>query len=352
MLAAVMVSVTEPAGAARGRNLTGYATSYIANESQEPVITSVSIAFKGQPVSYIIAATKAKRYTVSVFGIGFDSSSTIVVSGQALQTELTGPNELTARLKGIVLTPGVLSLRVVDAGGQSSNAKTLDVVTDPARLAVEAISRTNGPVGTEVTLTGHGFTATGNQITFARASGSPAHGVVPMPANSTDGSHLTFTVPPALWPCLACAGAPFGTDAAQFRLFVTNATGTSNSIGFLVSSATGPIGVWGAATNSQGFLGLKVTVTDTEVDIEGGCFAGFIAATLTTDEAGNFSARGFYSVEAGPVGGVAHLTEAKFAGSIQSNMMVLTIRVTGQASPIGPFALNFSNDVVVLHPCV
>src|SRR5215471_13640837 len=87
VLAAAMVSLAAPAGA--------------AIESQQPVITSVSIAFKGQSVDHIMADTKAKRYTVSVFRIGFDSSSSIVVNGQALQTELAGPNELTARLKGV-----------------------------------------------------------------------------------------------------------------------------------------------------------------------------------------------------------------------------------------------------------
>jgi len=327
--------------------------SGFAATSQQPVVTKVYPLFKGRQVQSIIAGAKGKRYWLEVYGVGFSSASTVVVNGQTLPTQLTDTNELTARLSHIDLTPGALSIQVVNPDGQASNFQTLDVVTDPAVVAVRSISKTNGPVGTQVNLTGIGFAPAGNQVTFVRV-GAPTEGGIAAEADSPDGTNLTFSIPPTLCRCVPpCVEPCVATAPAQYRVLVTNPNGTSSSVGFLVSSASGPIGVWGADRDSSGFLGLKLTVTDTEIAVEGGCFGGIATATLTTDEAGNFSLPGFLATEAGPVGPVANLRLVQLSGSIKGSTMVLTI--TGSDStmaPIGPFTLSFGLSAQISHPCV
>jgi len=323
-----------------------------ASASQQPIVTYIAISLKGQYAQHLIAGTKGKRYSINVYGIGFDSASTIVVNGQAVPTRLADTNELSARLAGIKLNPGVLSLQVVNADGHASNFQTLDVVTDPAVLAVRSISKNNGPIGAQVVLTGIGFAPTGNRVTFVRPA-QPAEQESAAEVASSDGTSLTFSIPPSLCRCEPPCAAPCNeTAAAEYRIFVSNAGGTSSSVGFLVTSSAGPIGVWGADTTSQGFLGLKVTVTDSQINIEGGCFAGLSTTTLTTDAYGNFNVAGFYWIEAGPVLIVPFLKEAQFSGSISGSTMTLTITVSGSSTPAGPYTMAFGDDVRVSHPCV
>jgi hypothetical protein len=320
----------------------------LADASRQPVVTLIQIFFKGHQAEQFIAGKKAKRYSLSIYGAGFDSSSTVVVNGEAVPSELVDTNQITARLSGIQLNPGVESLRVVNADGQASNFLTLDVVTDPSVLAVTSISKATGPIGTQVTLSGIGFGTSGNVVRLVRTS-EPAHKGIAAQAESPNGRDLTFSIPSLLCPCVGCAAACIPTAAAEYRVFVTNENGTSTSAGFLVTPPGGPIGVWGY---SPGFPPIKVTVTDSEISIEGGCFAGLSTTTLITDEAGNFSVAGFYASLAGPVRLTPALRPAKFSGSINGNTMTLTFTVDGISMPIGPFTLTFGNDVKIANPCV
>jgi hypothetical protein len=323
-----------------------------ASASQQPVVTFIEVLLKGQYAQRLIAGTKGKRYSINVYGVGFDSASTVVVNGQELPTRLSDTNELTARLSGIKLIPGVLSLQVVNADGQGSNFETLDVVTDATVMAVSSISKADGPIGTQVTLTGFGFEPSGNRVSFVRTARPSEQGIA-AEVDSSEGTKLTFSIPPSLCRCAPPCVAPcIETAAALYRVFVTNASGVSTSVGFLVTSASGPIGVWGAETDSQGFLGLKVTVTDSQITVEGGCFAGLGTTTLTTDASGNFNVPGFYWVEVGPVRLVPFLKQAQFSGSISGSTMTLTITIDGSPSPAGPYKMVFGDDVRVSHPCV
>jgi len=108
------------------------------------------------------------------------------------------------------------------------------------KLAVTSLRPTSGPVGTNVTITGSGFTATGNKIKFGNlgSQDNPSYSL-----NSFDGRTLTFTVPLsdyyACWfsksevpPCTVPATS---TQPGAYGVSVINANGTSNEILFTVT---------------------------------------------------------------------------------------------------------------------
>jgi hypothetical protein len=117
----------------------------------------------------------------------------------------------------------------------------------------------------------------------------------------------------------------------------------SNSLSLLVSSPTGPIGVWGEP-------GVEVEVTDTQVTISGLCFVGQIPDTLTTDSMGNFKLAGTVTPMIGPSG---QGRPATYEGTISGNVMTLTLTITMTegSSTLGPFTLTFGDEARVVHPC-
>lgn len=117
----------------------------------------------------------------------------------------------------------------------------------------------SGPVGTQVTLKGNGFTRD-NTIVFGS-------GVV-MNVPSYDGSTLTFTVPDGISPrCFysnpRCLMASQQTMTGNYGISVENTNGTSNSIVFVVTSANvgGTLSVNGLDAPSSLSMGASGTWT-------------------------------------------------------------------------------------------
>jgi len=319
----------------------------LAQVGAQPEIASLQILQKGQPVNFLTAATKAHQYRFKVTGEGFDASSRVLLNGKKIPTVLEGPTSLSARPSGIDLTPGELSLEVANRGGLKSASVIIDVVSQPSVLSLSLASPNVAQVGATVTLTGVGFTPTGNKLRFVKAASPSLRGVTAA-LDSSDTGTLTFTVPDAACPeCPdggACPTVCFSLDPAEYLVSVENANGLSNSLDFLVSSANGPIGIWGGN-------GVAVIVTDTQVTVEGDCFSGLISQTLSPDATGNFSLPGTYTVLAGPVRQGQQGTPAQFSGSINGNTMVMNITVNSQFT-LGPFAFTFGDYETIVHPCL
>jgi len=98
-----------------------------------------------------------------------------------------------------------------------------------------SLTPTSGGVGASVTITGDGFTATGNKIKFGNL------GVENNPKyifNSSDGKTITFTVPLsnflACW-ASGCKAPALLTQPGKYKVSVINDTGTSNQIQFTVT---------------------------------------------------------------------------------------------------------------------
>ncbi len=91
--------------------------------------------------------------------------------------------------------------------------------------AVFSLYPTSGQVGTQVTISGSGFTQTGNIVNFG---GTPIYNM-----SSPDLRTLTFTIPSIL----ACSyTTPCYTTPGGYAVSVTNANGVSGVVGFTVVS--------------------------------------------------------------------------------------------------------------------
>lgn len=310
-------------------------------------LTGYQLVFMGQPVDQLVTGVKAKRYRIRLAGAGFEPSSKVFLDGQKVATTYVSATQLVARLlPGLTSAAEEMAIQVVNPDGQESGILLIDVISDPSTLSISTISPDAGPIGTWVTITGIGFTATGNKIRFRGGAPPFTEGFV-ADVPSEDGKTIwfivssalcppcAFTVPPCLAPCLAVA-------PGSYQVSITNANGISNSLRFLVSSADGPIGVWGGDH-------ISVEVSDFQVRVTGLCFEGLIEQTLQLDATGSFDLAGQILTFIGPAG---LPRPARYSGSIAGNVMTLVITLTESKSSLGPFILVFGNDVQIVHPCV
>lgn len=338
LLVTLVAFVAVPAAALSSTRLQG---------SAQLQLTGYQLTFKGRPVDQLVTGVKAKRYRITLTGAGFEPSSKVFLDGQKVATNYVSATQLLARLlPGLTPAAEEMLVQVVNRDGQQSGFLLIDVISDPSTLSISTISPDAGPLGTRVMITGTGFTATGNKIRFRRGASPFTEGFA-ADAPSEDGKTISFvvypalcppcsfTVPPCLAPCLATA--PGG-----YQVSVTNANGISNSLRYLVSSADGPIGVWGGDH-------IRVEVSDFQVRVTGLCFEGLIEQTLQLDAQGNFDLEGQIFTFIGPAG---LPRPARYSGSIVGNVMTLVITFTDATSSLGPFKLVFGNDVQVVHPCV
>src|SRR5262249_41151063 len=249
---------------AAGAVLAGAPTAGVAR-GQLPTlhISGVQVFLDGQPVAELAAGTRGKRYTVEIIGVGFDASAKVFVNGSKVRVLTSAPNHMTARLKGVVLVAGQIALQVVNPDGETSNTVALDVASDPSVLSISSISPDSGMVGAQVTVTGVGFTPTGNMIQMANILVPTLRGVTG-PIASADGRTLTFNVPVGICPpCAfstpACLAPCFAVRPGSYHISVTNSNGLSNSLLFVVSA---PISI-ASVSPDVGPIGVQVTVTGT-----------------------------------------------------------------------------------------
>lgn len=116
--------------------------------------------------------------------------------------------------------------------------------TSASGSAITSLSPSSGSVGTQVTIHGVGFDATGNTVSFAAGIVNPGQmpnepSVIP-DLSSADGRTIVFNVlavwrPACSYPPGPCPIANIPTAPGTYSVSVTNSSGTSNAVSFLVT---------------------------------------------------------------------------------------------------------------------
>ncbi|MDO8469752.1 MAG: IPT/TIG domain-containing protein, partial [bacterium] len=123
--------------------------------------------------------------------------------------------------------------------GRSGTFEISRIIQPPTSTVwLDSLQPGTGPVGTTVTVTGSGFTPTGNDIHFAEGG---IRGV----SFSNNGTTLTFKVPSSVSGCdfwtssFSCTQPARLVAPGTYTIYVANANGTSNEAQFTVSSGLG-----------------------------------------------------------------------------------------------------------------
>ncbi len=119
---------------------------------------------------------------------------------------------------------------------------------NPSIPVISLITPTSGPVGTQVVITGTGFSPTGNKIKFGSlgSENDPNYNL-----NSSDGKTVVFTVPSsnylACWYSKpACSAPTMLTQPGSYLVSVINTNGASNVLNFTVTAGM----IYGGDTKS------------------------------------------------------------------------------------------------------
>jgi IPT/TIG domain-containing protein len=233
--------------------------------AEAPELNGLQLLFKGQPVDEVVSDKKIKKYVIEVTGTGFLPGSSVVVRSirafpfapgehpqQPTLTTFISVTSLEVRfLPDAAPPPGMLSVSVVNSDGVESNGLSVDVISKASKLSISSISPQSGPVGTQITLIGSGFTPIpANNLNAIRFT--PVGTQDNRLANFFEGFYsdaivdngtITFTLPSRVIEPI-CPGSPFVCDpiaipaitARQYRISVINPNGMSNSVLFDVTS--------------------------------------------------------------------------------------------------------------------
>ena len=141
--------------------------------------------------------------------------------------------------------PYTFTFTISVSSGSQSTSKEFTLTVEPATttnssVLLSYLSPYSGPVGTQITIKGSGFTSTGNKIKFGDL-GSENNSSYSL--NSFDGKTLVFNVPSSNYMSCwysnpACMTAAYLTQPGTYEVSVTNANGTSNVLNFAVTSGT------------------------------------------------------------------------------------------------------------------
>ena len=233
-------------------NATNIPGTYIPGYPANTVLTQVASTATGAPTILNLSPSSGSvNTTVTITGTGFTATGNTVNFGSGIgipnlsssnSTSLTFivpsrgafpncPNNAMCAAPPILL--GSYAVTVTNANG-TSNATTF-TVTSSATVSAPTISNLSpisGPVGTTITITGSGFTSSGNSVSMKGF-------LVGDNLASGDGNTLQFTLPVTLAPhCsagMACPQFIIAVTAGDYPVIVTNANGTSNSQTFSVT---------------------------------------------------------------------------------------------------------------------
>lgn len=191
-------------------NVTGDVSVDVLSADLSRVLISTSLA--SNPGSYTFtssASTQGGQYIARVRAVGASDSSDSSFT-------ITAPAS----------TGG-------GGGGSGGGGGTVSSTT------ISSLSPTSGPIGASVTVSGNGFTPTGNKVKFGNSGSeyNPSYSL-----NSSDSKTVVFNVPGSnYYACLnsvpRCTIAQTATAPGDYAVSVTNANGASNTLTFTVSAA-------------------------------------------------------------------------------------------------------------------
>jgi hypothetical protein len=267
-----------------------------------PAITGVSPS--SGPVGTLVTVT-GSGFTSSNNAVLFQGGPTTssVISGlgssNGTQLQFTVPAVANAPTVLCVVqgcsfttTAGLYSISVSNANGASNTQQFTVTAGSGSNLypTITSISPVSGAAGTQVTVSGSGFSLSGNNVAVSTSSGIGNVGNLA----SASGTNLQFTVPPYLsHVCTStqslCIGDPFPIGAGSVSVTVTNASGyTSSPVTFTVTSGVGgsippsgaPVisvspssGPSSAAVTLTATSGTLFTASNNEVDVSGNLVA-------------------------------------------------------------------------------
>ena len=142
------------------------------------------------------------------------------------------------------ISDGLYSIQVCQTNTSSCDYSDSPFTINSGTVSIEvpiiySLAPATGPVNTVVTVSGSGFTATGNKIKFGSlgVENNPSYSL-----NSTDGKTLVFTVPTsnyfACWfTTPACYAPSVLVQPGIYPVSVTNMNGTSNTLNFTVTNS-------------------------------------------------------------------------------------------------------------------
>lgn len=153
---------------------------------------AATATFTVTPSISLSAATGRGGTTTTITGTGFATFSTVTIKFDGT-IMLTAPTDSTGWFRQAITVPlvaaGIHTIQVTDAGNQTATA-TFSVTP------TFTLSRTSGPIGVVVTVTGVGFSAISNiTMTFAGVTLSTTPSSVV--TNTFGGFTCSFTVPEA-----------------------------------------------------------------------------------------------------------------------------------------------------------
>jgi hypothetical protein len=146
------------------------------------------------------------------------------------------PRQPTAELRLHVVTKCSIGLGLAAVVMIAAMA-TAHAFAQPPRLI--AIVPNSGPIGTQVTIQGSGFTDSGNTVIFGVGSRAYSSGSVYPNHSSDNGSVIIFTIPEHYDPACEyssspCPYAALPTVPGTYGVAVSNVNGQSNTQNFTV----------------------------------------------------------------------------------------------------------------------
>ncbi|MBU6214283.1 peptidoglycan-binding protein [Patescibacteria group bacterium] len=211
------VTALNQALAASGIDTTGNGSLFTENVAAN--VVSFQAKYGIRQTGYVGPLTRAKLNALYGCGSGQQSTGTV-------NNPYANPND-----------PNYYYYQYLRGTGEFGAGSVAPSSTAPV---ISSISPALGAVGTMVTLSGSGFTATGNKIKFGNLGieSNPAYNL-----NSADGKTLSFTIPSSnyvpCWNtfprCMTTLGVMIASGT--YPVSVINANGTSNSVTFTLSGA-------------------------------------------------------------------------------------------------------------------
>ncbi len=197
-----------------------------------PSDTGAPIRSNGLPLGELAHGTKSANLSITTdenATCRYATAAGMAYASMTLTFSSTGSMTHTSALTS--LQDGVSYNYYVRCTDTAGNANTDDYtiafsVATPPKPVITTLSPTKGILGTQVTITGSGFTATGNTVSFAGVDAATN-------LASADGKTLVFTTP-TLAPCAI---------GATCTVSVRNVNGTSNESAFLRTQAVSPVTV-------------------------------------------------------------------------------------------------------------